>query len=179
MPRGLYLIRHCESSAQHPDAPLTSIGRAQATALADRLASLPIDRIVSSPFLRAVQSIAPLAERLGLPVDVDARLAERILSTVELPHWKAALRACFDDPDLSFAGGESSRSATQRAVAAIEDIRAHAARVTAVVTHGKLLTLLLKNFDPRVGFAEWQALTNPDIFCLSCRPGGAHVQRLP
>jgi broad specificity phosphatase PhoE len=41
--RRLYLIRHCESAGQHPDAPLTSIGCAQAVALADRLASLQID----------------------------------------------------------------------------------------------------------------------------------------
>src|SRR5262245_14877295 len=100
MPRALYLIRHCESSGQHADAPLTSVGHVQAGALADRLASLQIDRIVSSPFLRAMQSIAPLAERLRLAIDVDARLAEPILSTAELPDWQAALRASFDDPDL-------------------------------------------------------------------------------
>jgi 2,3-bisphosphoglycerate-dependent phosphoglycerate mutase len=53
------------------------------------------------------------------------------------------------------------------------------AHATAVATHGKLLTLLLRSFDPRVGFAEWQALRNPDVFCLSLAPDGAQVQRLP
>jgi 2,3-bisphosphoglycerate-dependent phosphoglycerate mutase len=72
MPKVLYLIRHCASVGQHPDAPLSGQGRAQAMALADRLADRQIDRIVSSPFLRAVQSIAPLAQRMGLPVASDA-----------------------------------------------------------------------------------------------------------
>ena len=33
-----------------------------------------------------------------------------------------------------------------------------------IVTHGNLLALLLRHFDGRVGFAAWEALTNPDVY---------------
>jgi 2,3-bisphosphoglycerate-dependent phosphoglycerate mutase len=179
MSKVLYLVRHCQAVGQHPQAPLSSAGLSQAHALADRLAGCGIERIVSSPFLRAVQSITPLAERLGLTIVTDARLREHLLSPTDLPDWRDALRASFEDLDLCFEGGESGRAATNRVVAAVEEIGAHPACTTVVVTHGKLLTLQLRHFDPRVGFAEWQALRNPDIFCLKFGPNGPEVRRLP
>jgi broad specificity phosphatase PhoE len=38
---------------------------------------------------------------------------------------------------------------------------------TLLVTHGNLMTLLLKRFDDRIGFAKWQPLTNPDVYSIS------------
>jgi len=69
------------------EAVLTADGHLQAVQLAEQLAALPIERIISSPFLRAKQSIAPLAERLGLQINIDARLAERVLASPEPPDW--------------------------------------------------------------------------------------------
>jgi 2,3-bisphosphoglycerate-dependent phosphoglycerate mutase len=78
----LYLIRHCSATGQAADAPLSREGQAQAERLADFLMSHEIERIVSSPFLRAQQTIEPLATRLKLEIRTDARLAERALSRV-------------------------------------------------------------------------------------------------
>jgi 2,3-bisphosphoglycerate-dependent phosphoglycerate mutase len=60
-----------------------------------------------------MQSIAPLAERLGLPIATDMRLAERVLAAGDLPDWLAALKSSFDDLHRCLAGGESSRAAMQ------------------------------------------------------------------
>jgi 2,3-bisphosphoglycerate-dependent phosphoglycerate mutase len=174
----LYIARHCKASGQHPDAPLTAEGVAQAAQLAERLAMLPIQRIISSPFLRATQSILPLAQRLGLPIATDARLAERVLSTVDLPDWPEALQATFDDLDRCFEGGESSRTAMQRAAAVVSEIVIHPVSVTLLVTHGNLMTLLLKHFDQRIGFAEWQRLTNPDVYRVALMPERLEIVRV-
>jgi 2,3-bisphosphoglycerate-dependent phosphoglycerate mutase len=80
MRKTLYIVRHCKAAGQQPEATLTVDGHVQAEQLAEKLAALPIERIISSPFVRAKQSIAPLAERLGLPIVTDTRLAERVLA---------------------------------------------------------------------------------------------------
>jgi 2,3-bisphosphoglycerate-dependent phosphoglycerate mutase len=80
----LFLVRHCESTGQDASAPLTARGQTQAIHLADYLETLGVDLLVSSPYTRAQQSIAPLAQRLGLSVEIDARLAERVLSGAPL-----------------------------------------------------------------------------------------------
>ena len=47
--------------------PLSKAGRRQAAALAKLLGDEPIGRIVSSPYVRCRETVAPLAERIGLP----------------------------------------------------------------------------------------------------------------
>jgi len=173
----LYIVRHCKAEGQAADAPLTPEGVAQADSLANSLATANIERIVSSPYLRATESIAPLAQRLGLAVELDARLVERALCSDSPPDWQERLRASFSDLDLSFEGGESSRDAMQRAVAVVTDVQRHSARTTVLVTHGNLMTLLLKHFDDSFGFAEWRALLNPDVYRVALTPP-VSIQRL-
>ena len=76
------LLRHASAgdrSAWSGDdrlRPLDEDGYAQALALADVLAERGIARVVSSPYVRCVESLEPLAEALGLAVELDPRLAE-------------------------------------------------------------------------------------------------------
>jgi broad specificity phosphatase PhoE len=76
----LIIVRHGAPHEDHPsepgDPPLTVGGREQANRLADRLADEGIDRIVSSPQRRARETAQPLADRLGLPVNILDGLAE-------------------------------------------------------------------------------------------------------
>jgi phosphohistidine phosphatase SixA len=56
--------------------PLDDAGYDQAIALPGVLAGRGIARVVSSPYLRCIESVEPLAAALGLTVELDARLAE-------------------------------------------------------------------------------------------------------
>jgi phosphohistidine phosphatase SixA len=77
----LYLIR-CATAAKRrdwdgpdEDRPLTTVGRAQADALADWLGRQPIAHVLSSPSLRCVQTVTPLARRRDLEVEELSSLA--------------------------------------------------------------------------------------------------------
>jgi 8-oxo-dGTP diphosphatase len=81
----ILLIRH--ALAGDPEAwagddrvrPLDERGRRQAEALVDALAECRLDRIVSSSYVRCVQTVAPLAEVRGLEIELDGQLeAERL-----------------------------------------------------------------------------------------------------
>jgi len=80
--RHLHLVRHAKAGSRRAwsgdDAlrPLSKRGRTQARALAKRLVGEDITRIVSSPYARCVETVAPLAERVGLTVDTSDALAE-------------------------------------------------------------------------------------------------------
>jgi 2,3-bisphosphoglycerate-dependent phosphoglycerate mutase len=176
----LFLIRHCRAVGQEAEAPLTAEGEQQAHALANALATAGIERIVSSPMRRALASAAPLARRLGLSVEVDARLAERVLSGSARADWLDRLRESFDDLDARLEGGESSREAMARGAAMVDDALRHPARVTALVTHGNLLALLLRRFDAAYGFDAWRAFTNPDVFRVTVGDSGTsgRVERM-
>jgi 2,3-bisphosphoglycerate-dependent phosphoglycerate mutase len=170
----LYLVRHCQATGQEPDAPLIEVGQQQAIALADWLGETQIDRIISSPYVRAYQSIVPLSKRLGLTVEVDDRLIERVLSPVPLPNWQEKLAETFVNLDLSF-GGESSRAAMNRGIAVVHEVMQQTEKPVVIVTHGNLLTLILKFFDEQIGYADWANLQNPDVYRVQIEDGFAKV----
>lgn len=174
----LYLIRHCKAKGQARDAELTTEGFAQAHELADLLVNEAIEKIICSPFLRTIQTIKPLAQRLNLDIDIEDRLSERILSGENLDDWLDHLRASFDDIDLCLPGGESSREAMQRIVSVHDDLSITDHERVALVTHGNLMALLLNHFDNRFGFEQWQSLSNPDVYCISGFNRTLRIQRI-
>jgi 2,3-bisphosphoglycerate-dependent phosphoglycerate mutase len=173
----LLLVRHCEASGPYPKSPLTERGRAQAEHLAAFLGRHPVDALVSSPFTRARESIAPFARASGLPVAVDPRLAERRMSAAPDPAWRERLRRAFDEPDGHAPGGESAREAVTRGRAAIDDLLASGHRLPAAVSHGQLISLVLHAVDPRFGFAGWESLTTPDVYLLESDGGHLRFER--
>ena len=56
--------------------PLNAKGRRQAVELAELLRPLGVRRVVSSPYVRCVETVKPLAAALALPLECDERLAE-------------------------------------------------------------------------------------------------------
>jgi broad specificity phosphatase PhoE len=76
----LLLIRHTlplrSEPGQGSDPDLSEEGIEQAKRLPDALARFPITRLVSSPQRRSVQTAQPVADALGLTVEIDERLAE-------------------------------------------------------------------------------------------------------
>lgn len=78
----LLVIRHTHAGDRSAWAgddrlrPLSPKGKAQANALVDLLSDMPIERLVSSPYVRCVQSVEPLAAARGLTLETDDRLAE-------------------------------------------------------------------------------------------------------
>jgi 8-oxo-dGTP diphosphatase len=72
--------------------PLDERGREQALALADRLRARGVERVLSSPYVRCTQTVAPL----GLEIVPDERLAEGapIEEILELLNSAEATVAC-------------------------------------------------------------------------------------
>jgi 8-oxo-dGTP diphosphatase len=97
----VYLVRHAKAGSRRdwegPDAerPLSRKGRRQAEGLVHLLADRPVRRVLSSPYVRCVQTVEPLADKLGLPVEETAALAEGAApaDTVELFRDLAATTA--------------------------------------------------------------------------------------
>jgi 2,3-bisphosphoglycerate-dependent phosphoglycerate mutase len=174
----IYFVRHAHAAGQQADDPLTVEGVAQALELAALLSECGIRKIVSSPFARALQSIEPLSKQLGIPIRKDDRLVEAALSTPNYADWRERLRSTFEDFNLAFEGGESSSDATKRAMAAVEDTIRTNGGPAIVVTHGRLLTLILRHFDDKFGFDQWINLTTPDVFRVTFSADDSSVGRV-
>jgi len=78
----VFLVRHAKAGSRSrwrgpdEDRPLSKAGHQQAAGIAQLLADPRITRIVTSPYLRCHQTVAPLSERLALPVETSDLLSE-------------------------------------------------------------------------------------------------------
>jgi 8-oxo-dGTP diphosphatase len=77
-----YVVRHAKAgdrsdwSGDDRARPLTKSGQRQAEVLAETLAGEPVDAVLSSGYLRCVQTVEPLANRRKLPVERVTELEE-------------------------------------------------------------------------------------------------------
>src|SRR5256885_16442295 len=78
----VFLVRHADAKSRanwpHPDAsrPLTRKGVAQAEGLVEILHKRPIEKIASSPSIRCLETMAPLADKVGREIEQTDALQE-------------------------------------------------------------------------------------------------------
>jgi 8-oxo-dGTP diphosphatase len=86
----LYVVRHAKAGTRErwtgPDElrPITPRGRRQARRLVERFHGVEVARIVSSPAVRCVQSVEPLAAARALEIETAPELAEGVDLAVAL-----------------------------------------------------------------------------------------------
>jgi probable phosphoglycerate mutase len=147
----LLLIRHAlpervETRDGTPaDPPLSHVGRAQAARMARWVAAEPIVAVYASPMRRARETAAPLAQALGVEIEIDARLVEldhlsesyvplEQLKAEDYPRWQALVQ------QGGLYAGVDLATFRRNVVDAIERVIAsHTGGRAAVVCHGGVI----------------------------------------
>ena len=155
----LLLVRHAAHDwlgrgipGRLPNVTLNEEGRSQAQALAQRLEGAAIDAIYCSPQQRTRETVAPLAGRLALPVEIAHEFDE-----IDFGDWTGRDFAELERDDAvrwhgwigqrSLAqppGGETFAQVAQRAMAGLERLRGlHPGRTVLVLSHGDVIKAAL------------------------------------
>jgi 2,3-bisphosphoglycerate-dependent phosphoglycerate mutase len=174
MDKTVYLVRHCQATGQELDAELTEEGKEQAKELMRFFEKRNIKHIISSPFTRAIQSIQPTADNLGIMVEIDSRLNEHKLISKNLKDWLERLEESVRDMDLKMEGGESSREVAKRGMEVLEA----ATDGTVLATHRNVMGLLLMRIDGMKGLTEWAGLSHPDVYEVKVKKNTYYVRRI-
>jgi len=152
----IYVARHGETDWNREgryqgrrESNLTQTGMAQAGALAGALAQEPIARVIASPLSRCIETARPLAQRLGVELEVDRDLIEIAHGT-----WEGRLRSAIEREDpaemqtwrehperIQFQGGESLSDVRDRWRAFTQ--RLDDADGIAIVTHDVIVRLAI------------------------------------
>lgn len=157
-----YFVRHGETEynrrrimqGRRIDSSLNRTGRRQALALAARFADVSLDAIYTSSLARAIQTADYVAEHhAGVPRSRLAGLDEMSWGIYEGEPRSDRLQKMLDEMydhwaegafDYRVDGGESIYDVQTRCVAAVDEIlEAHAGKDVLVVSHGRLLRVLL------------------------------------
>lgn len=153
----LVIVRHGEAEGNqshrfigHQQVRLTATGHDQARAVADRLSSLPVTRILSSDLVRCVETVTPLSDRVGVAVEQDGRWREvdngewtGLLPQEIEERWPDLWKEYAGGGDVQRPGGESWTDVAGRVLPAAEDLLVDEG-VTVIGTHsGPALILAL------------------------------------
>lgn len=146
----LLIIRHAlplrSEPGQGSDPDLSEEGIEQAKRLPEALARFPISRLVSSPQKRAIQTAGPVAEALGLSIDIDDRLAEY---DRDLSHYTPVEEISEEDmrrlANGELPSGVDESAFITRVKAGVDDIVKSAGRedTVALFSHGGVINALV------------------------------------
>jgi probable phosphoglycerate mutase len=158
-----YLVRHGQSEwnlgrlvqGQTPHPALTDLGRRQAAAAAELLATdlaargLTAGLVLSSDLRRAAETAGIIAARLGVAVETDARLREQAFGRLEgrpdSEFWELAATHDWTDPAAPFADGESRNAVLARVTGALADLDPKV--ITVVVSHANAIRVAVAHLS--------------------------------
>jgi broad specificity phosphatase PhoE len=144
-----YLVRHMKKLETKGNPSLSSVGQDQAMKVADYLSQFPIEKIYSSPILRARETADVITDKLGIKYEINDLLKERV-------NWG-------DDPKQSFTDfletwnessknrkwkpsvGDSAYEAGKRLEKMINNLSHTKDKHIVIVSHGGIITDFLIN----------------------------------
>ncbi len=178
MPKYFYIFRHGETELNKQkrwqgsgmDYDLTELGIAQARDLAQKLQGKGIEKIYSSPLIRALHTAQEVGKVLNVEVEVRQNLRECFygkaegMLIVDLQKQVPEIVNNWQNPnfmDIRFEGGESKKEALNRVLAELKKISQEPQTTVGIAVHGGTMAALLNYF----GFT-FDKIPNCGVFCL-------------
>lgn len=125
---------------------LTERGRQQTEDVAQELADKKIDVIYSSPYRRTIETASIIAERVGLEIELDARLGEVDLGVLDgrpFEEYRKYFKNRMEKFTKTIKDGETLTDVRSRAGAFLKDILSrHKNDNILIVSHGDVLWVM-------------------------------------
>jgi len=170
MGTNIYFVRHAHS-VYTPDElgrPLSERGRLDAMKVADIFKEEKIDMVVSSPYMRAKETVEGVAKYFKLPIIAIEGFRERTISARPVDDFEGSIYKLWYEEDFAFEGGESNRQAQMRALSdLLKLLEQHKGKNIVIGTHGNIMVLMMNYFDSSYHYGFWKQLAMPDIYKLA------------
>ncbi|MXQ49430.1 histidine phosphatase family protein [Streptococcus pneumoniae] len=176
MKQTIYLIRHAEpnyNNHQDDERELTAEGLQDCQLLLDYFKDITIDRIYSSPFKRALQTIDELAKEKNLPIQIKENFRERKIDDVWIGDFNTFSQRQWQDFNYKLAKGESLQEVQDRNIQQLQEILKEQETSIIISSHGTAISTILNYYDYQFTFDNFQAIKQlmPFLATLSFENG--------
>lgn len=158
----VYFVRHAQPNHDNHDDALRELspkGLADRALAADYLRGKGVAAVLSSPYRRAADTVAPLAEALGLAVETVDDFRERRIAGGWIEDFDGYSRRQWEDFRYKLPGGESLEEVQARNLRALDEVlERFAGRTVVVGSHGTALSTLIHSFRPDFGYGGFQRI---------------------
>ena len=160
----VFFIRHAESDLSvHDDRirPLTEKGMNDRSLVTGFLQDKSINAVLSSPFRRAVDTVADFAERNGIEIETIEDFRERDVGgewLSDADFWAFVERA-WADFSYTRSGDECLAKVQERNIAALNAVlHKHEGQNIAIGTHGTAMSTIINYYDRSYRFQDFMAI---------------------
>lgn len=159
----IYFIRHAEpdfSVKEDSIRPLTMKGLQDANKLPVFFEDIVIDKVISSPFKRAHDTVIPLANSKGIEVElIDGFRERKVSGGTWIDDFTSFARNQWYDFDYKLTGGDSLREVQERNILALENLLERDLGLNIVVgSHGTALSTIINYYDDSYGYDDFNKI---------------------
>lgn len=158
----VYFVRHAEPNYDNHDdmtRELSEKGLKDRTLVTEFLLDKQIDAVLSSPFMRAVDTVRDFAERQGHEIEIIADFRERRIDNCWIEDFKGFCKKQWEDFSYKLSDGECLREVQTRNIAALKDLlKRYAGKNVVVGSHGTALSTLINYYDHSFGYAQFEKI---------------------
>ncbi|KMY45865.1 phosphoglycerate mutase [Bacillus sp. FJAT-27916] len=182
----VYMVRHAESPKEGNERTrgLTEKGNSDVKRVTDILKEEEINIVVSSPYIRSISTVEPLARHIGEEVLIFEDLKERKFysenNRVSDKELFPLLEKSFSESNFALVGGESNDDCQNRAIKVLNELlETFRGEKMVIGTHGIVMTLMMRYFDSTYNLDFLHSTSKPDIYRMEFNEQKlVNVQRL-
>ena len=161
----IFFVRHAEPDLSiHDDylRPLSSKGELDCALVTEFLRDKKIEVALSSPFKRAIDTILPFVNGIGLQIKTIEDFRERkVNSGCWIEDFNTFSQNQWADFSYKLSGGECLFEVQERNIAALENVLVQYQNKSIVIgTHGTALSTIINYYDNTYGYADFQSIVN-------------------
>ena len=158
----VYFIRHAEPNYNNYDdmsRELSAKGMVDRELVTQFLSDKNIDAVLSSPYKRAVDTVAHFADSKGLNIEIIDDFRERKVDSVWIEDFTAFSNAQWADFNHKLSDGESLYEVQSRNISALNSvIMKYKDKNIAVGSHGTALSTIINYYDNLFGYDEFEKI---------------------
>ncbi len=158
----VYFVRHAEPNYDNHDdmlRELTPKGMEDRKLVTAFLSDKDIDAVLSSPYKRAVDTVADFAEKNGLSIETIDDFRERKVGNGWIEDFKEFSRNQWSDFSYKLPGGECIREVQDRNIAALNTVlERYNGKNIVIGSHGTALSTIINYFDSSFGYGDFEKI---------------------
>jgi 2,3-bisphosphoglycerate-dependent phosphoglycerate mutase len=158
----IYFIRHAEPDfTVHDDftRPLTEKGRADCAKVTAFLHDKNIHIVLSSPYIRAVDTVSDFAREKGLVIERINDFCERKISDIWIKGFNQFTAKQWADFQYKLPDGECLAEVQERNISALRDVlNRYKNKNIAVGSHGAAMSTIINYYDNTYGYADFSSM---------------------
>ena len=155
----IYFVRHAEPNYNNHDdltRELSPKGMADRELVSEFFADKQVDIVLSSPYRRAVDTVAHFASLRDLPITTIDDFRERKVDSAWIDDFDAFTRKQWADFNYKLTDGETLAEVQKRNTAALQEVvEQHKGKTVMIGSHGTALSTIINHFVPQFGIEEF------------------------